>query len=146
MSSPSPEMLHATAVAINGCAVLIRGPSGSGKSDLALRLIDRGAGLISDDYTVLTRKGAYLHASAAPNIAGKIEVRGVGVVELPYVEDIPVRLVVSLGDVVERMPPEARFEMIAGVRISAIVLSGLEPSAPLKVELQLDEILTAGER
>ena len=73
----SSDRLHATAVAIGGVAVLIEGPSGSGKSDLALRLIDRGAVLISDDQTLLIRAGSRLLARPPQTIAGKLEVRGV---------------------------------------------------------------------
>ena len=94
MSSPSlsSETLHASAVAIEGRAVLIGGRSGTGKSDLALRLIDRGAGLISDDYTYVRRVNGQALASAPANIAGKIEVRGVGIVELDTAADVPVAL------------------------------------------------------
>ena len=83
MSPPSlsSETLHVSAVAIDGRAVLIGGRSGTGKSDLALRLIDRGAVLISDDYTFVHRVQGQALASAPATIAGKIEVRGVGIVE-----------------------------------------------------------------
>ena len=80
VAAPSSEMLHASTVAIQGRAVLIEGLSGSGKSDLALRLIDRGAALVSDDYTLVKHRGDGLVACAAPNIAGKIEVRGLGII------------------------------------------------------------------
>ncbi len=75
-------LVHATAVAIEGEAVLLRGPSGSGKSDLALRLIDGGAQLVADDQTLLRRAGGRVLASAPPAIAGLLEVRGVGVVRV----------------------------------------------------------------
>lgn len=74
----SSEMLHATCVAYDGRAVLLIGPSGSGKSDLALRLFDRGFGLVSDDQTMVRKEGARLIASAPLTIAGKMEVRGSG--------------------------------------------------------------------
>lgn len=120
---------------------MIQGPSGSGKSDLALRLIDRGALLICDDYTHVSARGNELIASAAPNIAGKIEVRGVGVVELAHVENLPVALVVSLDSHVERMPAEKDTTTISGISLPQMVLSGLEPSAPIKVELGLKNAL-----
>ena len=85
MSKPqsrlSSETLHASTVAIDGRAVLIPGPSGSGKSDLALRLLDRGFTLVSDDQTIVRRDGERLIASAPPTIAGKLEIRGVGIVD-----------------------------------------------------------------
>src|SRR3546814_13901309 len=75
MTTISSETLHASCVAIGGRAVLIEGPSGSGKSDLALRLIDRGAKLVADDYTILTREYGAPKASTPPPIAGRIGVR-----------------------------------------------------------------------
>ena len=82
MTLPSSETLHASTVAIDGRAVLIAGLSGSGKSDLALRLIDRGAVLVSDDYTVVSRAGDELTACAPTTIKGKMEVRGVGLMSI----------------------------------------------------------------
>ena len=67
------ETIHASTVAIEGRAVLITGPSGSGKSDLALRLLDRGFTLVSDDQTIVRRDGDRLIASAPPTIAGKLD-------------------------------------------------------------------------
>lgn len=130
------ETRHVSAVAIGGRAVLIAGPSGAGKSDLALRLIDRGATLVSDDYTVLSREDGRLVARAPATIAGQIEVRGLGIVSLGHLPCAPVALLVRLDRPVERMPERAD-EMIAGVAIPVIALSGLEPSAPIKVELAL---------
>ena len=66
--------------------MLITGPSGSGKSDLALRLLDRGFTLVSDDQTIVRRDGDRLIASAPPTIAGKLEIRGIGIVEMEHVE------------------------------------------------------------
>jgi serine kinase of HPr protein (carbohydrate metabolism regulator) len=130
------ETVHASCVAIGGRAVLISGPSGSGKSDLALRLIDRGAVLISDDCTRLEVHGGVLLASPPETIAGRIEVRGVGIVERPYAAGVPVALLVDLASTPERMPEPAVAE-IAGVPIPAIGLSALEASAPIKVEAAL---------
>src|SRR3546814_13498541 len=96
---------------------MIEGRSGSGKSDLALRLIDRGAKLVSDDYTIVRRKGKMLLASPPENIAGKIEVRGIGLVEMTHISDVPVALVVQLFDVVDRMPPTPELRVMAGISI-----------------------------
>ena len=82
----SAETIHASTVANDGRAVLITGPSGSGKSDLALRLLDRGFALVSDDQTMVKRDGDRLLATAPPNIAGKLEIRGIGIVEMEPVE------------------------------------------------------------
>jgi serine kinase of HPr protein (carbohydrate metabolism regulator) len=130
------EAVHASCVAIGGRAVLISGPSGSGKSDLALRLIDRGAVLVSDDYTMLEARGGALLASPPKTIAGRIEVRGVGIVERPYEAAVPVALLIDLARPLERMPEPASV-MIAGAAVPAIGLSALEASAPIKVEAAL---------
>ena len=139
MSSPSlsSETLHASCVVKEGRAVLISGRSGSGKSDLALRLIDRGASLVSDDYTIVRRIGGKLLASAPPNIAGKLEIRGIGIVDLPASGDAPVCMVVDLNREVERMPAAAGPMVIAGVSVPVVAFNGLEASAPMKVEVAL---------
>lgn len=140
MTRLSSETLHVSTVAIGERAVLIEGPSGSGKSDLALRLIDRGAVLVSDDYTVIKRDGDRLTAHAAPNIAGRIEVRGIGIVERPYREDMPVALVVGLADRPERLPEPGAVRDILGVAVPVVALAAFEASAPIKVELALRAI------
>jgi len=139
MNTPrlSSETLHCSSVAIGGRAVLIGGRSGTGKSDLALRLIDRGAALISDDYTHIRRVEGRALASAPETIAGKIEMRGVGIVEVEAVADVPVALFVDLDRTPERLPDLEERRMLAGVSIPAIGLDGHEASAPLKVEAAL---------
>lgn len=139
----SSEMVHATSIAINGQGVLLAGPSGSGKSDLALRLIDRGAVLISDDYTLVKRIDGRLIATAPANIVGKIEVRGIGVVDLPYVAEAPVVLLIDLSDLVERLPDAPTMRMIAGVDVPIVKLVPLEASAPIKAELALKAVVHA---
>lgn len=136
--SLSSETVHASAVAIGGRAVLIAGRSGGGKSDLALRLVDRGAVLVSDDYTVVRRVEGRLVATAPANIAGKIEVRGVGLVDLPHAQDVPVGLVIDLDREVERLPEAGEPRMLAGVAVPVIGLAALEASAPIKVEAALE--------
>lgn len=135
---PSSETLHATSVAIGDRAVLIEGASGAGKSDLALRLIDRGAVLISDDYTLLTRAGGALIASAPDTIAGRIEVRGLGIVRLPHRDKVRVALAVRLTDAPERMPPDDDARSIAGVAVREVAIDPRSASAPIKVELALN--------
>ncbi|AEG49313.1 HPr kinase [Sphingobium chlorophenolicum L-1] len=134
-STPSSETLHATSVAIDGRAVLLCGPSGAGKSDLALRLIDRGAVLISDDYTRLLEIEGRLFARAPDRIVGMMEVRGLGLVDMPHADNAPVALAVDLSDAVERMPLETAQRSIAGVGIPVVRLAPFEASAPIKVEL-----------
>jgi serine kinase of HPr protein (carbohydrate metabolism regulator) len=138
MSAPSlsSETIHVSSVAIGGRAVLIGGRSGAGKSDLALRLIDRGAALISDDYTFVRRSGGQAFASAPERIAGKIELRGVGIVEMESVQDVPVALYVDLSGEPVRLP-EAERIAVAGIPVPSVALDGHQASAPLKVEAAL---------
>jgi hypothetical protein len=135
--SLSSETLHVSSVAKDGVAILISGPSGSGKSDLALRLIDRGAILVSDDYTIVRRVKGRLLASAPPTIAGKMEVRGLGIVDFESKEDVPVGLFIDLGAPVERLPEPIGSVVVAGVELPALALSAHEASAPVKAELAL---------
>jgi serine kinase of HPr protein (carbohydrate metabolism regulator) len=131
------ETLHVSSIAIDGRAVLIEGESGAGKSDLALRLIDRGATLISDDYTLLQRAGSELIASPPDTIAGQIEVRGLGVLPMPHVDKIPVALLVHLTDAPERLPLAEEVRRIAGVDIREVAIDSRTASAAIKVELAL---------
>ena len=136
----STETVHATSVAIGGRGILLCGASGAGKSDLALRLIDRGAMLISDDYTIVERNGGQLTASAPATIAGKMEVRGLGVVDMPFASEAPLALVVDLAQHVDRMPGDPDEWIIAGAPLPVIKLSPFEASAPIKVELALGTV------
>lgn len=133
----SSETLHATSVAIDGRVVLLRGPSGSGKSDLALRLIDRGAALVSDDYTLVKRIDGRLVATAPDTIRGKMEVRGIGVVAMAALTDAPVALIADLFDPVDRMPLEPVHRTVAGIAVPVVKIAPFEASAPIKVELAL---------
>lgn len=134
----SSDTLHATCVAIHGHGVLILGQSSAGKSDLALRLIDRGAELVSDDYTIVRRDVGALVASPPSRIAGMIEVRGIGLVTMPHLPACPVRLCVDLDGKAERMPDDHHIT-VAGLSLPVIALSAHEPSAPIKVELALKQ-------
>ena len=136
----TPTRLHATTVAIGGHGVMITGPSGAGKSDLALRLIDRGAMLVSDDYTECIAQDGAVIASPPATIAGRIEVRGIGIVDMPFVPRADVMLVVTLGGTVERMP-EAYPKRVVGIDIAAIALAAFEASAPIKVEIALSRLV-----
>ncbi|HEX8257182.1 MAG TPA: aldolase [Allosphingosinicella sp.] len=138
VSAISSETLHASCVAIGGRAVLISGGSGSGKSDLALRLIDRGAELVSDDYTIVRRVEGQLIASPPQTIAGKLEVRGLGILERAYVQGAPVCLAIDLARGAARMPEPDEALLVAGIRLPAIALNALEASAPIKAELALE--------
>ena len=136
----SAETLHASTVAVDGRAVLIAGPSGAGKSDLALRLLDRGYTLVSDDRTLVRREGERLVASAPPNIAGKLEIRGIGIVDMDIVDNMPVALFVELTSEIQRLPDENRERPVLGVRIPLISIDAMSASAPSKVALALDRM------
>ncbi|HEX2803299.1 MAG TPA: aldolase [Sphingomicrobium sp.] len=140
----SSETVHATTVALDGRSVLITGPSGAGKSDLALRLLDRGFSLVSDDQTIVRRDGERLVASAPPQIAGKLEVRGIGIVEMDTAADVPVALLVELRSDIQRLPDDSRERQLLGVPLPLVSIDAAAASAPAKVELALDRLgLTA---
>lgn len=134
--------IHATSVAIGSRAVLLLGPSGIGKSDLALRLIDRGATLISDDITLLTLNGDTLLAGPPATIAGRIEVRGIGIIDMPHIADVPVALAVDLDRPVERMP-EVQTIAFQGISVALMAVAAHEPSTPIKVERMLERVMSA---
>lgn len=121
MTGPAPIVLQASAVAIEGRALLIIGPPGAGKSSLALALIERGAGLIGDDAVTLTPEGTRLIASPPPHIAGLIEVRGVGLIRLPLAAPAPVALALELGaGPAERLPDALPQRQVAGIAVPAL--------------------------
>ena len=136
----SAETLHASTVAIDGRAVLISGPSGSGKSDLALRMLDRGFTLVSDDQTIIKKDGARLLASAPPTIAGKLEIRGLGIVEVERVNNIPIALIVELTSDIQRLPDDSRERPILGVPLPIVTIDAMTASAPSKVAIALDRM------
>jgi serine kinase of HPr protein (carbohydrate metabolism regulator) len=132
--------IHATCVAIKGRGVILIGPSGSGKSDLALRLIDRGAVLVSDDYVDLNSEAGRLIASPPAQIAGKIEIRGLGIVDHIYVHSAPVHLVVDLGTAPDRFPLEPLKTEYLGISLALVRLDAHEASAPIKVEYAVEQL------
>jgi serine kinase of HPr protein (carbohydrate metabolism regulator) len=136
----SAETVHASTVASEGRAVLITGPSGSGKSDLALRLLDRGFTLVSDDQTIVTRVDDRLIASAPPRIAGKLEIRGIGIVEMDNVSAVPVALLVELTSDIQRLPDDSRERSILGVPLPLVSIDAMAASAQSKVALALDRM------
>jgi serine kinase of HPr protein (carbohydrate metabolism regulator) len=136
----SSETLHASTVALDGRAVMISGPSGSGKSDLALRLLDRGFTLVSDDQTIVRKDGDRLLASSPPTIHGKLEIRGVGIVEMETVSDVPVALFVELTSDIQRLPDDSRERLVLDVQLPLISVDAMTASAPSKVALALDRL------
>jgi len=136
-------LIHGTCVALDGAAVLLRGPSGSGKSDLALRLLDDGARLISDDQTFVKMHEGRLVATAPKAIAGKMEVRGVGILFVESKNSGILKLVVDLAvDSPERMPDPETTEIL-GIALPLLRLNPFEASATAKLRLALRSL--AGE-
>jgi HPr kinase/phosphorylase len=127
-------LVHGTAVAIEGEALLLRGVPGAGKSDLALRLIDGGAQLVADDQTELSRRGDRVWARAPAALAGLLEIRGIGILRLEAIAEAPLALVVDLVPpaLVERMP-QAAVETMLGCAVRRLALAPFEASAAAKL-------------
>lgn len=114
---------------------LIEGPSGVGKSDLALRALDQGFVLVADDRTVTFVSGGRLYGRAPDALAGLVEVRGVGVLPRPHRAFCRIDLLVRCVDrpqAVERLP-DPIFEVIEGVSTPVLDLWPLEPGGPGKI-------------
>jgi len=131
-------LLHGCCVAWPEGAVLIRGESGSGKSDLALRLIDLGAELVADDQVILEKEDGRLMARAPENLAGLLEVRGIGILTVGHRGKARLLLVIDLVDEerVERMP-EAQTADLLDIELPLYRLSPWPASAPNKVRLAM---------
>ena len=147
--------MHATCVALGERGVLITGPSGSGKSDLAFRLIDQPgfgirsekttAQLVADDQVVLTQETGWLIASPPEQLAGLLEIRGLGIVSVPHTHRVCVSLLVKLVSEagVERIPEAAGMtDIIEGISLPAISVDASSPSAPAKIRAAL-QVLSA---
>jgi len=141
--------IHATAIALdNRRAALILGPSGAGKSDLALRCILQGAWidgrhrlatLVADDQVIVERTFDGLRAWPPEAIAGRIEVRGLGIVEMPHIASAAVTLAVELVDApeIERLPESASSAQLLSWDVPLLRVAPFETSAHLKVLLAL---------
>ena len=132
-------LAHGTCISIDGVGVLLRGPSGSGKSDLALRLLNRNdldVLLVADDQVYLDRRGDDLWAVAPEEITNLMEVRGVGLVAVDHVAEARLRLVLDLcsSESIPRVPQEICCN-IDGVMLPLYPCAPLEASAPEKVVL-----------
>jgi serine kinase of HPr protein (carbohydrate metabolism regulator) len=129
-------MIHASCVAVDGAGILLRGPSGSGKSDLALRMIDEGARLVADDQVVIAQTDGRIVASAPDRLAGLIEVRGLGVIRIDPLAQAPLILVADLmaTDAIERMP-EPDSTQLLGIDLPLFRLDPFPASASAKLRL-----------
>jgi HPr kinase/phosphorylase len=139
--TPNSLRIDGVAVAIDGHAILLRGPSGSGRSDLALRLIDEGASLISDEQVELHRDGDRLLVGAPqlmpPPLKGYIEARGVGLVAVKHITgSLPLAWVIDMADAreIERMPAAETAEYL-GITAPLLKLDPFAVSATAKLRL-----------
>ena len=130
------KQIHGTCIVVNGCGVILRGASSSGKSDLALRLINEGAQLVADDQILLNSNGKELFASAPAKLLGLMEVRGVGIIELDYIKNIKVEVIFDLvkKDRISRLP-DSLTTNIDGVSVPRIRLFPFEVSASTKLTI-----------
>ncbi len=160
-SDAAPKLHYGTVIAVGNRAVLIRGPSGSGKSDLALRCLNttvshslapgsnlQPAVLVADDYVVISRQQNRLVASAPETIHGRLEVRGIGIVAVKNAATADLVLVADLTttDKIERLPVPWPTTDILGVPLPNLFVAPFESSAPLKVLLALSGQTEAGLR
>jgi HPr kinase/phosphorylase len=139
-AGPSTIQIHASCVELGGTGVLLLGDSGSGKSDLALRLIDTGGRLVADDRTDLNRRNGKLMASSPAPIAGRIEIRGVGIVKLTHIAEAAIGLAIELvpPDRVERLPAAYNRNWL-GIDVPLLALAPFESSAAAKVRVAANE-------
>ena len=145
----APKLIYGTCVALGRTAAILQGPSGSGKSDLALRFAmqtpaELDAALVADDQVRIEARGGRLFASPPQALAGKIEVRGLGIVTLPFRSEAELRLVVQLAeaDDIPRLPAELHAAPICGIVLPLMHLAPFEASADLKLRLALQRIVS----
>jgi len=141
--SGEAERVHGTAIAVGSRAVLIRGPSGSGKSDLALRCLGLGVSaiarepikLVADDQVLLKHEDTGVRVSAPPSLRGMLEVRGIGILEVDPIAEAALVLVADLtrDDLIERYPDPWPSAYILGFDIPVLHLSPFEDSSALKL-------------
>lgn len=136
--------IHGTSIAYRGAGILIIGKSGSGKSDLALRMIiSQGAILVADDRTNLVVQNQSLLASCPDTILGLLEVRGVGLKKMPFLSETTIKLVVELVEnskQIERLP-EPEFYPYDGLQLPLLKLWPFEASATEKLVIKMDSLL-----
>tara|TARA_B100000886_G_scaffold307990_1_gene241395 strand:- start:825 stop:1250 length:426 start_codon:yes stop_codon:yes gene_type:complete len=130
---------HATSIVLEDAGLMITGQSGIGKSDLALRLIDNGATLISDDITICKKVGDDLRLFAPKNTKGLLEVREIGIINVPYVENVRLLLIISLSKNNVNRVPNKRYKTINGIKVPVFSLYGNHPSAVIKIKVKLNE-------
>jgi len=128
---------QATCIEIDGRGVLIEGAPGSGKTSLALELIDRGARLVGDDGVLLRAEGSRLIASPHPRTRGLIEVRNLGILKFPCTEGVALALALTLDAKAPRFVEEAGALEIAGIALPHLQIWPEGGPLAIKAELAL---------
>ena len=137
------ENVHATCVELNKNGILLLGKSGAGKSDVALRLIRReNALLVADDRVDLTVFQNQIKATCPNNLEGLLEIRGIGICQMPFQKQTLIRLAVQLTEAaeVERLPQESSY-IFEGVTVPLVRLNAFEASVTDKIVIKLKAIL-----
>ncbi len=138
------KKVHSTSVVIEDAGVMITGKSGFGKSDLALRLIDSGATLISDDVTICEKIGDSIFLFPPNETKGLLEVREIGIMTVPYIENIKLSLFVELVETeIDRLPQKS-FKKLLNIKINKIKIQGKNSSSVAKIKLKINEINNYG--
>lgn len=137
MAELSSETIQGACVAIDGHGVLIEARDDLQRTDLLLRLLDRGATLVSDARTICQRRSDVLVATPLAGAEGHVEIRGIGPVAMESLAEAPVALIAVVLDALPRLPEDRRFRNIAGVAVPVLALGPGEPAAPIKVEYAL---------
>lgn len=145
MSGSEAITLHGTCVAVEGRGVLILGPPGAGKSDLALRLMDEGADLVTDDQVRVAVRGSLLIASAPASLAGLLEIRGIGIVRVGAKPEVELAIVIQLENEsqIARMPEPEHHDML-GISLPLFRIDPAAASAPARVRAALRQITVRG--
>lgn len=143
------ELVHACAAALwapnhGWRGVLLTGPSGAGKSDLLLRLMQGGWRAVGDDYVHVWRSQGSLYARAAERIAGRMEVRGLGIMPMPALRLARVHLIARCVDAPPERLPEPAFQTVAGVQAPIIQVQALHASAPARLAVALRTLGAGG--
>lgn len=130
------DLMHSTAIALNGIGYLLRAPAGAGKSSLALRVLKAGGTLIADDQCSLFTQDDTLIAQCPDTILDKLEVRGIGVITVDAVKNHPVHALINLrpSEQIERVP-EYRTERICGTQVPVFDLDARCPSSLARLQI-----------
>jgi serine kinase of HPr protein (carbohydrate metabolism regulator) len=135
-----PKRFHSTSLVVEDSGILIIGESGIGKSDLALRMIDSGAMLIADDITICKKINNFIYLFSPEETKGLLEVREIGIITVPFIENIKLSLVVQLINEENIRYPENENYLILGIKVPKIKIYGKNSSAVAKIKVKLNQI------